>query len=186
FQRRLVPGWRRLQAFAARRRPAARRRARPRRDGGDARRIPREARPDALPAGAAGHPRRPPAGRHLLRVGEPLRTAPAAQRRDGLLPRRAGAQGHHRAGRVLRREPGKTAQPARVALQELLALLLRPAPGASRPGARADRGVGRRGGARLGAPRAAALPERYFCGTEEEPWLVTSMVSAVGCPSTSW
>ena len=85
-------------------------------------------------------------------VGRPAR---AAQRRHGLLPRRARAEGHHRARRVLRREPRQAPRAARLALPHLRALLLRaragdageglrPARGDDRGARRAVRGSGRR------------------------------------------
>ena len=51
--------------------------------------------------------------------------AAAAQRRHGLLPRRARGEGHRRARRVLRREPGQAAQGRASRFKALRALLVR-------------------------------------------------------------
>ena len=54
---------------------------------------------------------RPPEGTFYV-WGNLAGAARAAQRRHGLLPGRAGREGHHRARRVLRREPGQAARGA--------------------------------------------------------------------------
>ena len=102
-----LPRRRRLEAAAARGDPAARRTSTSSPETKAIHdRVPREARPHA----ARGLERigvrvdRAPEGTFYVwgNVAEP---AAAAQRRHGLLPRRARAEGHHRAGRVLRRQP---------------------------------------------------------------------------------
>ncbi len=60
-----------------------------------------------LAARAPRRAHRPRARRHVLRLGQGRRAAAAAQRRHGVLPRGAREEGHHRAGRVLRRQPGQ-------------------------------------------------------------------------------
>ena len=81
--------WRRQEAAAAGGDSAARGGAWSPGDEGDSRGLPRQARPDAAAAGAAGHPHRPrrPTGRSTS--GATSRLPAAAQRRHGLLPRGA-------------------------------------------------------------------------------------------------
>ncbi len=120
--------------------------------GGDARHPPhlrREARPPSAQPRGDGHPHRPRARRHLLRLGLGGAPPAAALGRDGILPRRAHEEGHLCAGRVLRREPGQAPEPRRVALPPVRALLVRPVARDARDRARPAEGAYRRGAGAL-------------------------------------
>ena len=130
----------------------------------DARRSPRPTRSTPRSASKRDlHARRPRAPRRAHRPRRPTArstsgatSADAARRRSTTAwassAPRSSKQGHRRAGRVLRREPGQAPQPARLALPPPRALLLRPGDGQPRDRARAPRDVDR---------RSATRPEAY-------------------------
>src|SRR5207253_10650026 len=60
----------------------------------------------------------------------------------GVLPRRAGEEGDHRARRVLRRESWQTAQPPGFAISQLYAVLVRSCAAAARRSDDEDRAAG--------------------------------------------
>ena len=106
----------------------------------DPRRVRQEAQQAAQrPARSRLHGRSAARG-HVLRVGVGAAPAGVDQRRHELLPRRARAQGDHRAGRVLRRRSGQAPRRPRLALPPPPAVLVRPADGAARARARAVQG----------------------------------------------
>ena len=71
-----------------------------------------------------GRALRPRARRHVLLLGRRLRPAGGDQRRDVVLPRRAGAEGDLRSGRVLRRESGQAPERTAVPVPPLRAVLV--------------------------------------------------------------
>src|SRR6266446_4355733 len=133
-------GW--LAAAAARGDPAARRRGGAQGDPGDQCGVSRQAGQDDPTARAPGHSRRSRARRDLLCLGKPRGPPAAAQRRNGVLPRRAGEEGDHRARRVLRREPREAAQPPGFAIPQLYAVLVRSCAAAARRSDDEDRAAG--------------------------------------------
>src|SRR5262249_31765694 len=91
-----------------------------------------------------------------------------AQHRDGLLPQGPGGQGHHRARRVLRREPGQPPRRPPLPLPLLRPLLLRPPRSRRPPRPQAPRrlgltGLGPTAAPPLGPPPPSPLPARAVC-----------------------